>query len=111
MLARLVMSHARPTAGPQFETPVPATPMPIPYLSVSSLASCSSRIGTVSVQFDGNGVRAFLDATMGNFPADTGARANHHDNLAGKFFLRGHPLEFRFFEQPIFDVEGLLLRQ
>ena len=32
-LARSVMSHASPMAGPQFEIPVPPTPMPSPYFA------------------------------------------------------------------------------
>ena len=48
---------------------------------------------------------------MGDFFADAAARADNHGNLARQFLLRGHAAEFGFFEQPILDVEGLLLRQ
>ena len=42
MLARFVMSAAKPIAGPQPESPVPATPMPRPSLSVISFAVASA---------------------------------------------------------------------
>src|SRR5690606_41939873 len=35
----------------------------------------------------------------------------YDDDLASEFFLGGHALEFRLFEQPVFDVEGFLLRE
>ena len=54
---------------------------------------------------------AILDKSVRGFLADAAASSHHHDNLAGELLFRRHPLEFRFFEQPVFDVEGFLLRQ
>ena len=48
MLARSVMLHASPRAGPQAETPVPATPIPCPSWSVISLAAASAASGFMS---------------------------------------------------------------
>ena len=108
MLARSVMSHARPMAGPQLEMPVPATPMPRPYLSVISFAvACAASC----VQIDADDVRAFLDEPVRGFLADAAARADDDDDLPREFLFRRHALQLRFLEQPVFDVERLLLRQ
>ncbi len=48
---------------------------------------------------------------MRGFLADARTRANHDDDLPREFFFRRHALQLRFFEQPVFDVEGFLLRQ
>ena len=48
---------------------------------------------------------------MRDFFADAAARADDDGDLAGEFLFRRHAAELGFFEQPIFDVEGLLLRQ
>ena len=108
MLARSVMLPARPMAGPQLEMPVPATPMPRPYLSVISFAVASRG---VRVQVDADDVRAFLDEAVRGFLADAAAGADDDDDLAGEFLLGGHALQLRLLEQPVLDVEGLLLRQ
>ena len=57
MLSRSVMSACSPIAGPQFEMPLPATPMPTPYLSVIALRR-GLRARRVAVHADD--VRAFL---------------------------------------------------
>ena len=88
--------------------PLPATPMPRPCLSVISFAVASA---AAVVQVDGDDVRAFLDEAQRDLAADAAARADHGDDLPREFLLRGHALELRFLEQPVFDVEGLLLRQ
>ncbi len=80
MLARSVMLAARPMAGPQPERPVPATPMPTPYLSVDLLRG---RLGGLLVQVDADDVRAFLHEAVRGFLADAGAGADHDDDLAG----------------------------
>ena len=108
MLARSVMLAARPTAGPQPLRPVPATPMPTPYFpSISRAVAC----GGVAVEVHADEVRAFLDQTVRGFLADAAARADDDVDLPGEFLLGGHALELGFLQQPVFDVERLLLRQ
>ena len=46
---------------------------------------------------------------MGSFLTDARARTDDDDDLAGELFLRGHTLQFRFFEEPVFDIESFLL--
>ena len=82
--------------------------MPRPYLSVISLAVASA---ASVVQVHADDVRAFLDEAMGDFLADAAAGADDDDDLAGQFLLGRHALQLRLFEQPILDVERLLLRE
>ena len=56
-------------------------------------------------------MRAFLHKPMRGFLANAAASTDDNDHLPREFFLGRHPLEFRFFKQPVFDVECLLLRQ
>ncbi len=56
-------------------------------------------------------MRAFFDEAVRGFLADAGAGANDDDDLARQLFLGGHTLQLRLFEQPVFDVERLLLRK
>ena len=48
---------------------------------------------------------------MRGFLADAAAGTDDDDDLPGEFLFRGHALQLRFFEQPVFDVESFLLRQ
>ena len=68
-------------------------------------------MGGLDVLVDADDMGAFLDEAMGGLLADAGAGADDDDNLTGEFLLRRHALQFRFFEQPVLDVEGFLLRQ
>ncbi len=56
-------------------------------------------------------MRAFLDEPVRGFLADAAAGADDDDDLAREFLFRRHALQLRFLEQPVFDVERLLLRQ
>ena len=48
---------------------------------------------------------------MRSFFSDSRTCADDDDDLPRQFFLRRHPFQLRLFEQPVFDVERLLLRQ
>ena len=65
----------------------------------------------LGVEVDAHDVCAFLDETVGGLLADAGAGADHHDDLPGELRLGRHALQFRLLEEPVLDVEGLLLRQ
>ena len=56
-------------------------------------------------------MRAFFDESVGDFLADAAARADDHDHLPRQFFFRRLTAQLGFFEQPILDVEGFLLRE
>ena len=105
---RSVMFAARPIAGPHPEIPLPATPMPVPYFPSISLAVDSA---ASLIQVDAHDVRAILDESMRCLLADAAAGADDDDNLPGEFLFRWHALQLRFLEEPILDVERLLLRQ
>ena len=80
----------------------------MPYLSVNFLRR---GFGGLRVQIDADDVRAFLDEAMRGFLADAAAGADDDDDLPREFLFRRHALQLRLLEQPVFDVEGLLLRQ
>ncbi len=63
------------------------------------------------VEIDRDDVRAFLHEPVRGFLADAAARADDDVDLPGQFLFRRHALELGFFEQPVFDVERLLLRE
>ncbi len=48
---------------------------------------------------------------MGRLLADAAAGADDDDDLAGEFLFRRHALQLRLLEEPVLDVERLLLRQ
>jgi hypothetical protein len=54
---------------------------------------------------------ALLQHLPGHRLANAARAAGHQSNTAGQAFRLGHALQFCFFQQPIFDVEGFLLRQ
>ena len=68
-------------------------------------------LGGGFVEIDAHDVRALSPEAVRGFLADAGAGADHDHDLARQFLLGGHALELRLFQQPILDVEGLLLRQ
>ena len=70
-----------------------------------------SALRSLDVLVDAHDVSAFLDEAMGGLLADAGAGADDDDDLTGEFLLGRHALQLRFFEQPVLDVEGFLLRQ
>ena len=41
--------------------------------------------------------------------ADSGARADHHDNLSIEFLFRRQTLQLGFLQIPVFNIEGFLL--
>ena len=65
----------------------------------------------LELEIDAHNLRAVFHEAMGGFLADAGARADHEDYLPCEFLLGGHALQFSFFEQPVFDIESLLLWQ
>ena len=67
------------------------------------------RLGGVLVQVDAGDVGALPGEAEGGLPADAGAGADHDDHLAGELLLGGHAPELRLLEEPVLDVEGLLL--
>ena len=56
-------------------------------------------------------MRAIAHHAMCHLAADAAAGADDHDDLTREFLLGGHALQLGFFEGPIFDVEGFLLRE
>ena len=105
---RSVMFAARPTAGPHPEIPRSRHADAGAVFAVDLLGRC---FGGLLVQVDAHDVRAFLDEPMGGLLADAAAGADDDDDLAGEFLFRRHALQLRLFEEPVFDVERLLLRQ
>src|SRR5215470_3221388 len=61
------------------------------------------------VQIDADDVRAFFDEPERRRFADAAARADDDDDLAVELLLGRQPAELGFFQQPVLDVEGLLL--
>nr|GEU28680.1 hypothetical protein [Tanacetum cinerariifolium] len=55
--------------------------------------------------------RAFLQKLFGHGLADAAGAAGHQRDAARQAFRLGHALQFRFFQQPVFDVERFLFRQ
>ena len=56
-------------------------------------------------------MRAFRHEAPCRFHTDAGTGSDDNDDLPGEFLFGGHPFQFSFFEQPVFDIERLLLRQ
>ena len=68
-------------------------------------------LGGFDVLVDADDMGAFLDEAVGGFLTNTRASTDDDDDLTGEFLLGRHALEFGFFEEPILDIEGFLLRQ
>ncbi len=54
---------------------------------------------------------AFAQQPRGDGAADAAGAAGDQRDAAGQRFRLRHALQLRFFQQPVFDVEGFLLRQ
>src|SRR5262249_61063500 len=61
------------------------------------------------VQIDADDVRSFFDEPERGRLADPTARADDDDDLAVELLFGRQAAEFGFFQQPVFDVERLLL--
>src|SRR5262249_10154353 len=61
------------------------------------------------IQINADDVRAFFDKSERRRLADAAARAYDDDDLAVEFFFGRQAAELRLFQQPVLDVEGLLL--
>ena len=68
-------------------------------------------MGGLDLHVDADDVSAFFDDAMRGFFTDAGAGADDDDDLARELFFGGHALQFSFFQKPVFDVEGFLLRK
>ena len=93
-------------AAPQLLMPVPATPIPSPYLAMIScavaLAAASSRSTHTTC------APSFTRRWAVAFPMPAPA-PDDHDDPPIELLLRRQPPELRLFEEPVLDVEGLLL--
>ena len=54
---------------------------------------------------------AFGRDAVRDFAPNAASGAHDRDDLARQFAFFGHPLEFGFFQQPVFDVKRFLLWQ
>jgi hypothetical protein len=63
------------------------------------------------IEINGDDVRAFFHEPMRGFLADAAACSDDDDDLTRQLFLGGHALELGLLEQPILDIERLLLRE
>ena len=71
----------------------------------------SSVLGSFQIEIGANDMRALIDHGMRHFPANTTPGTDDNHDLARKFTFGWHALKLRFFERPVFDIEGLFLRQ
>ena len=108
MLSRFVMLTASPMAGPHPEMPVPETPTSLP---VDLGQFGGGRLCSGEIEVRANYMRAFLRHAMRHGLADAVARADDNHHAALHLALGGHAFQLGLFEQPVFNVERLLLRK